>query len=241
MQAEIDKAKDRVETEGLLLQGGIRQRLTVTGILSTSPCPDRNCCCVYNPCSRVPGKSYVATQALLEAQVGYDANATQMARNVSKGELQPRPKKTAALALALSGEKQLSSQLASELDREMPLDTLTQNYHLPMIRAATYLQKRIRKKPLKSWKWIPYRAGRYGSCISLPRIHSRHGLPASRGRPQSDCRVSKAGRSSRNCVQLFWGRPRSPPTRPRPRYNRRAGSSTKVISRSSSSLERCGP
>jgi len=53
----------------------------------------------------------------------------------------------AALALARLGDTAQAEQLAAELDKDFPLDTLVQRYWLPTIRAAVALQ---RKNPIRA-------------------------------------------------------------------------------------------
>jgi hypothetical protein len=78
--------------------------------------------------------------ALREVELGYQ----QQARADANAALRLAPNRDvrswAALALARAGDTADAEKLATELDKEFPLDTLIQNYRLPTIRAAVALQ-----------------------------------------------------------------------------------------------------
>jgi len=159
MQAEIDKAKGQAGTEDLLLSeqvatetyhGHYRKARKLTETAASSAVRGEGFMADF----------YIATQALLEAQVGHQSYAIKMAKDALKANAQPETKKTAALALALSGDTQSASKLAAELDGEAPLDTLTQHYHLPIIRAVLYLREQNAEKAIQVLQaTLPYELG----------------------------------------------------------------------------------
>ena len=159
MQAEIDGAKGHAGSEDLMLseqveteayRGHYRRARGLTRMAAASAAKGEGFMADF----------YIATQALMEAQVGCESNAIQMAKAALKRDAQPETKKMAALALALSGDTQSASDIAAELNRDAPLDTLTQHYHLPAIRAAVYLREHNPTKAMEELQQtLPYELG----------------------------------------------------------------------------------
>ena len=84
--------------------------------------------------------AYDAGDALSEAEVGNLARAKQTARIALLADPRNRDTRlTLALAFARAGDLAAAQKLADQLSEELPLDTLTQNYSLPVIRAAMRL------------------------------------------------------------------------------------------------------
>jgi len=79
--------------------------------------------------------------ALREAEAGNARTAREMtteALALSKG---PNNESLSALAFARAGDIAQAQALANQLDREFPLNTMIQNYWLPLTRAAIALQQ----------------------------------------------------------------------------------------------------
>jgi len=84
--------------------------------------------------------AYDAGDALSEAEVGNLARAKQTARIALLADPRNRDTRlTLALAFARAGDLAAAQKLADQLSEELPLDTLAQNYSLPVIRAAMRL------------------------------------------------------------------------------------------------------
>jgi predicted Zn-dependent protease len=81
----------------------------------------------------------------------------------------------AALALALSGDAGGAEALASELNRDHPLDTIVQNHYLPAIRAELALQHGDAAKAVDLLKAaVPYEmAGTSNNILSLFPAYER--------------------------------------------------------------------
>ena len=110
---------------------------------------------------------YQARAAVREGLVGNSAQAHQAAiaaLALSSGRL---VKGTAARALAMAGDTSQAQQLADDLNRNSPLDTLVQGYSLPVIRADIELH---RGNPSKAIEFLnvarPYDLG--GPGIMTP-------------------------------------------------------------------------
>jgi eukaryotic-like serine/threonine-protein kinase len=79
--------------------------------------------------------------ALWEAESGDTARAKQIAATVLRTVSSRDDKLNLALALARAGSNDQARKMADALDKDSPLDTLVQNYHLPTIRAAMKLNE----------------------------------------------------------------------------------------------------
>ncbi len=80
-----------------------------------------------------------ANEALREAEIGNFAGARQKAADALAFSSEPDVEVKAALALARAEDAGRAQQLADNLDKAFPLDTMIQNYWLPAIRAAIAL------------------------------------------------------------------------------------------------------
>jgi eukaryotic-like serine/threonine-protein kinase len=95
-----------------------------------------------------PGKNPVAgfavddtDFALQEAETGSLTSARKLASGPLNGPLDRDTRLELALLSARSGNIERARQLSDTISQEFPLDTLTQNYSLPTIRAAIQLQQ----------------------------------------------------------------------------------------------------
>ena len=79
--------------------------------------------------------------ALQEVEAGSTADAREWAPGLVKGALDHDTRLELALLYARSGNIEQARQLADAISHEFPLDSLTQNYSLPTIRAAIQLQQ----------------------------------------------------------------------------------------------------
>ena len=79
--------------------------------------------------------------ALQEAEAGSLTNARKLASGPVNGPLDRDTRLELALLSARSGNIERAQQLSNVISQEFPLDTLTQNYSLPTIRAAIQLQQ----------------------------------------------------------------------------------------------------
>jgi eukaryotic-like serine/threonine-protein kinase len=79
--------------------------------------------------------------ALQEAEAGSLTNARKLASGPLNGPLDRDTRLEFALLSARSGNIERARQLSDAISQEFPLDTLTQNYSLPTIRAAIQLQQ----------------------------------------------------------------------------------------------------
>ena len=82
-----------------------------------------------------------ANEALREAETGNSVGARQRAAEALALNPEPDVEVKAALALARAGDAGRAQKLVDKLNHELPLDTMTQNYWLPTIRAAIELGK----------------------------------------------------------------------------------------------------
>ena len=82
-----------------------------------------------------------ANEALREAETGNSVGARQRAAEALALNTEPDVEVKAALALARAGDAGRAQKLVDKLNHELPLDTMTQNYWLPTIRAAIELGK----------------------------------------------------------------------------------------------------
>jgi eukaryotic-like serine/threonine-protein kinase len=79
--------------------------------------------------------------ALQEAEAGSLTNGLKLASGPVRGPLDRDTRLELALLSARSGNIERARQLSDAISQEFPLDTLTQNYSLPTIRAAIQLQQ----------------------------------------------------------------------------------------------------
>jgi eukaryotic-like serine/threonine-protein kinase len=79
--------------------------------------------------------------AIQEAEAGKTADARELLPSLAVESKDRNTRVNLAMLLARVGETEKSEALADALSRDYPLDTLTQNYSLPIIRAAIKLQK----------------------------------------------------------------------------------------------------
>jgi len=126
---------------------------------------------------------YIAMQATFEADVGYYSNSVRMARRSLDATAQPDTKKLAVVALARSGDAQSALQLAAELDKEEPLDTITQFSVLPVVRAALDLHERKPEKAIEELRAaVPYELGQmYPGVLYSAYIRALAYLQAGKG------------------------------------------------------------
>jgi eukaryotic-like serine/threonine-protein kinase len=83
---------------------------------------------------------YIADAAIREALVGNSASAREQANSalaISRGK---EVEAMAAIALSLAGDSEKATQLANDLDKRFPQDTIVQDNHLPTIRSAVELR-----------------------------------------------------------------------------------------------------
>jgi eukaryotic-like serine/threonine-protein kinase len=85
---------------------------------------------------------YQAESALREVEVGNREEARAEADAALKLGPNRDVKAMAALSLARAGDMAVGEQLAGELDKAFPLDTLVQRYWLPTIRAAVAMERK---------------------------------------------------------------------------------------------------
>jgi eukaryotic-like serine/threonine-protein kinase len=79
--------------------------------------------------------------ALWNAESGETARGKQIAATVLRTVSGRDEKLNLALALARAGDNDQARSMADAVDKDSPLDTLVQNYHLPTIRAAMKLNE----------------------------------------------------------------------------------------------------
>ncbi len=79
--------------------------------------------------------------AIQEAEIGKSADAQKLLPGLATESKDRNTRLDLAMLLARLGETEKANELADTLSREYPLDTLAQNYSLPIIRAAIKLQK----------------------------------------------------------------------------------------------------
>ncbi len=87
------------------------------------------------------GVAVDADFALQEAEAGSITNARKLASAPVNGPLDRDTRLELALLSARSGNIERARQLSDAISQEFPLDTLTQNYSLPTIRAVIQLQQ----------------------------------------------------------------------------------------------------
>jgi DNA-binding winged helix-turn-helix (wHTH) protein/Tfp pilus assembly protein PilF len=91
--------------------------------------------------SRETAAPYQAESALREAKIGNREQARNDANAALKLGANRDVKAMAALALARADDTARAEELAAELDKTFPLDTLVQRYWLPTVRAAVALER----------------------------------------------------------------------------------------------------
>jgi tetratricopeptide (TPR) repeat protein len=79
--------------------------------------------------------------AIQEAEVGNRAVAQKLLPGLATESKDRKTRLDLAMLLACVGETEKANELAGALSREYPLDTLAQNYSLPIVRAAVRLQE----------------------------------------------------------------------------------------------------
>jgi tetratricopeptide (TPR) repeat protein len=79
--------------------------------------------------------------AIQEAEVGKRVDAQKLLPGLATESKDRKTRLDLAMLLARVGETEKANELADTLSRDYPLDTLAQNYSLPIIRAAIKLQK----------------------------------------------------------------------------------------------------
>ena len=90
--------------------------------------------------SNAPGRiSMVADEALIEAEVGDFRKALRTATSALAGSPDRGDQFTLAQAFALAGDLTNAQKLADVLNKDYPLDTLAQNYSLPVVWATMKL------------------------------------------------------------------------------------------------------
>ena len=88
-----------------------------------------------------PNAAYELEEAQNEAEAGNVAWARQHVPQLAEERMWRITDFTAGYVLALSGDTKAAQQIADQLDREYPLDTLAQSCWIPQIRAAIALNK----------------------------------------------------------------------------------------------------
>ena len=103
---------------------------------------------------------YAASTAMNDAEVGHWQHAIAADTGVIGPDAQPEALKMAGFALARSGEVKEAEEIISRLNSDAPLDTLTQKYHIPVIRAAIDLQQKNAAKAVADLQVsVPYELG----------------------------------------------------------------------------------
>jgi tetratricopeptide (TPR) repeat protein len=113
---------------------------------------------------------YQATVALREAQMGV-ATALRNLHSALQGNPTQEIRWRCALGFAQSGESAQAEKLATDLDREFPVDTLLQNVLLPSIRAVNVLNRHHIAKAIELLQpALPYE---FGAEFSTEPIYIR--------------------------------------------------------------------
>jgi hypothetical protein len=138
--------------------------------------------------------------ALWEAESGDTTRAKQIVATVLRTVSSRDEKLNLALALARAGSNEQARKMADALDKDSPLDTLVQNYHLPTIRAAIKLNENDPAGAIAALQ--PSFEIRIVLELFLQRplsgIHPRPGLPAIRRRTFGSSGVSEITGSQRS-------------------------------------------
>jgi tetratricopeptide (TPR) repeat protein len=117
----------------------------------------------------------LATAALREAEIGNSLEARRYATRALSLSNGYDVRIFAALALARAGDTARAQRLLDGLNREFPLDTMLQNYDLPVIRAAIELQQ---DKPLQAIESLavsePYQLGQASLSYLYPAYLRGH-------------------------------------------------------------------
>jgi len=99
-------------------------------------------------------------EALREAEIGNAPQARQQAAEALSLSTQRNVQTSAALALARAGDATQAENLCEKLNQDYPLDTWTQSYLLPTIRAAIELQRNNPHKAIDILRVaLPYEMG----------------------------------------------------------------------------------
>ena len=88
--------------------------------------------------------------AIQEAEVGNRAGAQKLLPGLATESKDRKTRLDLAMLLARVGETKKANELADAVSREYPLDTLAQNYSLPIIRAAINLQENAPQGAIES-------------------------------------------------------------------------------------------
>ncbi len=104
--------------------------------------------------------TFLSGEALREAEIGNADQAQRLAAQALSLNRGRDVRIYASLALARAGDVAQAQEIAESLDREFPLDTMLQNYSLPVVRAAIQLEQH---KPLEAIETLevsqPYELG----------------------------------------------------------------------------------
>jgi tetratricopeptide (TPR) repeat protein len=104
--------------------------------------------------------TFLAQEALGDARFGYAEQSKKEAAEALTVFPGPMVKAVAALALALAGDVPRAQTLADELKKQHPVDTLLNNYWLPMIGAAAELRQNGASKAIELLQvTAPYEMG----------------------------------------------------------------------------------
>ncbi len=104
--------------------------------------------------------AWMVEEAVREAEVGNTTEAKQLVEQSLALSEQRNVQSSAALALARADDVMSAQKLADELNNKYPLDTWTQKYLLPTIRASIALQKNDPQQAVEVLKAsLPYEMG----------------------------------------------------------------------------------
>jgi predicted Zn-dependent protease len=94
--------------------------------------------------------TWKAIQTWREAEIGNSDSARRAASAAMKQKQVTAVRLATALTVARIGDAEQAGQLADQLNREFPLDTLIQNYWLPSIRAAIAIARNKPQEAIQS-------------------------------------------------------------------------------------------
>ena len=150
--------------------------------------------------------------ALLEVEAGNRQQARADAEAALKMARNRDVLGRAALALAMAGDVVTAEQLAAELDRGFPVDTLVQRYRLPAIRAAVALQRKDAKRAIEQLRETEAIELGDGGML-LPVYLRGEAYLMLRDGNRAAGRISEVHRSSRSREKLSLGIARAFATR----------------------------